>query len=280
MRMIKKETAGAYCLAYRFPLFDYADEKGVINACITGLDEYSEEFFKAAVWSTQREGYFLKLDVCAAEGEGLRLKSDYPELFDTESLPDRNEIFYNITLYENCLPTNKRYDFVFSSGRSSERTDEVVKTAKKAVILSEDEFTGKFFGENAEIVRADELEGEKFLKDSGIEGLALKLFCGFNKNCDEAKKAFFENEFYYRSSAASMLFWSLRKKQGAGTEETKENMMLEHRRWNAFTRTEGYRFGRIRNDREKTHPCLVAWDMLERDIQLYDLNPIRTANRF
>ena len=279
MNLLKKETAAAYSLVYRFPLFDYADENGVINACITGIDPYSREFFKAALWSTQREGYFLNIDVCASQRDCERLKRDYPELFFTETLSDKKEIFYNAALCESSLPKGKSYGFVFSSGRSFERWEEVIKSAKKAVILSEGEFSGKL-GANAEIVRTDELDGEKFLKESGIEALALALFCGFNGDNREKREAFFKNDFYYRSSAASMLFWTIRKKQGASTEETEENMKLEHRRWNAFTRTEGCRWGKIRDDRKKTHPCLVAWDMLEREIQLYDLNPIRTVNRF
>lgn len=277
--MLKRETAAAYGLIYRFPLFDYADENGVINVCVAGIDGYCEEFLKAAVWSTQREGFFLKLDVCTEKSEAERLKREYLELFCTDGLSDKNEIFYDIAFYEDALPKNKSYGFVFSSGRFSDRVKEAVKSAKKAVIIAENGFSSDY-GENTEVVREEELDGEKFLNDSGIEELALRLFCGFNGDSSEKRALFFKNDFYYCSSAASMLFWSLRKKQGADTSESIENMKLEHRRWNAFTRTEGYRFGKIRNDREKIHPCLVAWDMLDRDIQQYDLNPIRTINKY
>ncbi|MBQ7793788.1 MAG: hypothetical protein IJ366_04635 [Clostridia bacterium] len=47
------------------------------------------------------------------------------------------------------------------------------------------------------------------------------------------------------------------------TEEEKYNLRrLEHRRWNAYIRSEGYTYGEIRNDLAKTHNCLVPFDEL------------------
>lgn len=113
-----------------------------------------------------------------------------------------------------------------------------------------------------------------FLKQSGIEQTALSLFLSFEGNRAES---FYENAEYYRSSVASALFWSLRRQQGENISVCESNMQLEHRRWNAYTRTEGYRYGKVRSDTEKTHPSLVAWNMLSGKTQQLDANPIRAA---
>ena len=40
---------------------------------------------------------------------------------------------------------------------------------------------------------------------------------------------------------------------------------VEHIRWNAYMRTEGYRYAKTRNDLAKTHPNLVPTDRLTDD---------------
>ena len=37
---------------------------------------------------------------------------------------------------------------------------------------------------------------------------------------------------------------------------------LEHCRWSAYVRSEGYTYGKKRNDLAKKHPCLVPYDQL------------------
>lgn len=271
MSLPKKETA-AYELVFRFPLFDFADESGVINACIIGADPFSEEYFKAAVWSTQREGYRLNLDIFASPADCKRLEAQYPEVFRTDLLCDRDEIFCNCSAYSG-EPAGGKYSLVFSSGViRGESLEAAVKASKKAIILTESgiaETVG-----NIAYIPKTALDGERFLEESGIEKTALALFLSFEGNTEEH---FYGNAFYYRSSVASALFWSLRRLQGQSISVCESNMRLEHRRWNAFTRTEGYRFGSVRSDTQKTHPCLVSWDMLDRKTQEYDANPIRAA---
>lgn len=273
MSLLKKETAAAYELIFRFPLFEFADENGDISACIIGTDPFSEEFFKAAVWSTQREGYRLNLDIYGSREECERLEMQYPELFHTERLSDSGEIFYNITLISEEKPSGKRYGFAYFSHLSGDGS-ETMNCAKRSLVMKNDT-SAVLYGERAELISEIPPDGERFFRDSGLEDMGLALFGSFN---GANKQLFFENEYYYRSSVASVLFWYLRKKQGLDTTVSEENKMLEHRRWSAFTRTEGYRYGNVRSDAEKLHPCLVAWDMLDRDIQEYDAEPIRTVN--
>ena len=47
------------------------------------------------------------------------------------------------------------------------------------------------------------------------------------------------------------------------TEEEKHTLrLLEHRRWNAYMRSEGFVYSPKRNNLAKTHHCLVTFDLL------------------
>lgn len=50
---------------------------------------------------------------------------------------------------------------------------------------------------------------------------------------------------------------------------------MEHARWNANLLLDGWKFGAIKNDEAKTHPCIVDWEQLPRDVQEWDREPVR-----
>ena len=55
------------------------------------------------------------------------------------------------------------------------------------------------------------------------------------------------------------------------TEEEKwELRELEHRRWNAYMRLEGFTYAKKRNNLAKTHHCLVPFDELSLEEQEKD----------
>jgi len=55
------------------------------------------------------------------------------------------------------------------------------------------------------------------------------------------------------------------------TEEELWNLRrLEHRRWNAYMRSEGYTYAPVRNDLAKVHHCLVPFDDLPLKEQVKD----------
>ena len=98
------------------------------------------------------------------------------------------------------------------------------------------------------------------------------------------EKSFWEFEYNYNSSIASAIHSKAKKKlniPGANVDAetrktavdpvTKEKLYahtidplrrLEHRRWNAYMRTEGYSYGKTRDDIAKIHHCLVPFDAL------------------
>ena len=56
---------------------------------------------------------------------------------------------------------------------------------------------------------------------------------------------------------------SVEKKPSDRTEQEKHVLrLLEHRRWNAYMRSEGYVYSEKRNNLAKTHNCLVTFDLL------------------
>ena len=93
------------------------------------------------------------------------------------------------------------------------------------------------------------------------------------------EKSFWEFEYNYNSSIASAIHSKAKKKLDIpGTEVDSETRKvkyeknfdvidrlrrLEHRRWNAYMRTEGYSFGKKRDDLAKLHHCLVPFDELD-----------------
>lgn len=99
---------------------------------------------------------------------------------------------------------------------------------------------------------------------------------------DKSDEGFWEYEYNYRSSVASAIHKEARNHchvkgndklnqlmaEGKGTDqlsdEEKEFLQcLEHKRWNAYMRGEGYVYGKPRNDMFKQHPCLVDYYSLD-----------------
>lgn len=87
-----------------------------------------------------------------------------------------------------------------------------------------------------------------------------------------SEESFWEYEYNYRSSVASAIHQKMKLLLNipyANVEpdkrpEKERDMLrkLEHCRWSAYVRSEGYTRGEIRNDLAKKHPCLVPYDDL------------------
>lgn len=92
-------------------------------------------------------------------------------------------------------------------------------------------------------------------------------------------------DYNCRSSVASAIHRKMKvlcgipgieKEPEARTEEERQALrILEHRRWNAYMRSEGYVYGGTtektgRNDLAKTHNCLVPFSQLPYKEQIKD----------
>ena len=50
---------------------------------------------------------------------------------------------------------------------------------------------------------------------------------------------------------------------------------LEHGRWNMERLRNGWRYGKVRDESQRIHDCLVSWDELSTDIKPYDRDSVR-----
>ncbi|MBQ2823434.1 MAG: hypothetical protein IJF18_02535 [Oscillospiraceae bacterium] len=118
------------------------------------------------------------------------------------------------------------------------------------------------------------------LIDSPIEKMGRKMFLMWNNGGNTASSEktdysdFYDFEFNYRSSISASLFWQIRKKLGMNIEVSEENKHLEHQRWNAYMRSEGFRYSPKRNDVARLHHNLVPFDDLDDATKEYDAYPI------
>ncbi len=112
----------------------------------------------------------------------------------------------------------------------------------------------------------DSLFSCETIRSSSLEREALARHLQSGKEED-----FWNHDYNYRSSMASALHRRMKIACGIpgaalppeerSEEERLALRILEHRRWNAYVRSEGYRLG-PRDDLAKTHPCLVPFDEL------------------
>ena len=78
-----------------------------------------------------------------------------------------------------------------------------------------------------------------------------------------------------RASAKPVLFTAFTEGPGGEIERMAE---LEHGRWNVERLRDGWRYGPVKDEQNKIHPCLVPWDVLpdgETGVKKYDRNAVR-----
>ena len=117
---------------------------------------------------------------------------------------------------------------------------------------------------------------EKVIIDPELDSAGLRIHSRYNPRLGE----FWKFEYNYRSSIASAVHKKLREElgvPGAGKEEDdwtpeerRVNESIEHRRWNAYMRSEGFVYSgspdrASRNDLAKTHNNLVPFDELSEE---------------
>lgn len=125
-----------------------------------------------------------------------------------------------------------------------------------------DDYGIQFIGSMGEKYSLRAIEQEELEAD----GLEVHLFWVKNAPADKVQKsqaAYEKFEYYRRASAAQALHIRFREDLGLLYEDDLEKgKILEHKRWNAYMRAEGYVFGKETNDIAKTHNNLKPYCQL------------------
>lgn len=146
----------------------------------------------------------------------------------------------------------------------------------KAVIRSARNFAGQPYNINY-IGDTESFYSERVILDSSAEEDAFKRHCAYCDGDKDKEEDFWRYEYGYRSSMASAVHAVARIKCGIAGADKRENELtdservtietIEHRRWNAYMRAEGYIYSgsperASRNDLAKMHNNLVEYSSL------------------
>jgi hypothetical protein len=277
-----------------------------ISAVVVGMGKHGVEMTKALAWFCQMDGYkavINSFDISeSAESEFVSL---CPELMD-EKFNGRfdleGETQYSIKVHSGINVNTKEFDDVIASlpkityvfvalGNDEQNISAAVKLRTlllrlgtkptiQAVVYNSDKAEALIGVKNFKNMPYDidfigDLKtsySENVIIDSEVEEKALARHMMWG---DE--KDFWQYDYNYNSSIASAIHREMkilcdipgvRKAPADRSEEELWGLRrLEHRRWNAYMRSEGYSFGGDktpagRNDLAKIHHCLVPFDEL------------------
>ena len=291
------------------------EEDGIkkINAFVIGMGMRGTEMVKALSWFGQMDGYRLEINAFEKdENAKSKFTSLCPELmkfsgvFDVEGETqylinihggiDVETVEFDEMFMKSCAPT-----YIFISLGDDERNvgvamklrmlcerigckakiqTVVINSGKSEALKDMTNFSGKkydidFIGDNRSSY------SEKVILGTDLEDKALARHLRYG---DAA--SFWQYNYNYRSSVASAIHYKMKKlcnipgvelTPDKRNETDKVNIrILEHRRWNAYVRSEGYVWGGStdkalgRNDLAKKHNNLVPFWDLPPEVQAYD----------
>ena len=307
VRKINEIQDVIYNFMYNKPMLNYVDSsKKQINLAVIGAGSYGEEFVKAALWSGQDLRYKLNINVFDIKPIKEQFSINYPELVNTEMLWDCNEINYKIKFFDNRdvfetkiedISEMKSVRVVFVALGDNNKNYEAsvylrecfsrmgikpeIYTITTDANLKDKEITTYKKEESYEIGFIYPHDIFSCQDRKVLEEMGKRLFAEWNgKKLSENNgdySDFYHFDFHYRSSVAAAMFWDIRQRLYGNVKVTDENKRLEHWRWNAYTRTEGYRYGEPRDNIAKLHNNLKPYDELDEETKKFDEYPIRAA---
>ncbi len=286
-----------------------------VGAVVVGMGGYGSEMIKALSWFCQMDGYSLEINAFDKdEFAEDKFIAKCPELM-SPSLNGKDiegEARYNIKIHPKTEVATKsfyeklskieRISYVLVSLGDDELNIQTatelrtyfeargIKPTIQAVVNSyglcdmlegvtnfkKQEYKIEFIGSYKDSYT------ESVVISSEIERDAMKIHRKYGDSADN----FWRYDYNYRSSIASAIHNKVRIAlgiKGAGkredeltAEEKTALQCLEHRRWNAYMRSQGYSFSgsqnpETRNDLGKLHHDLVSYDLLDKGEQLKDL---------
>lgn len=285
-----------------------------INAVVIGMGQHGTEMTKALSWFCQMDGYRAHIN-CFDRDKAARsaFTSLCPELMAPRFngvFDMKGETQYEISIHSDIDVHTKEFDdmiaalprttYVFVALGNDELN---ISTAVKlrllfarlgyypkiqAVVYNTDKKEAltdisNFKKQKYDIDFIGDLRSsysENVIIDSDVEDKALERHIKWG-----SEKEFWQYDYNYNSSIASAIHKEMKKKCNIPgidkepddrTEEERWPLReLEHRRWNAYMRSEGYIYGGTiepegRNDIAKMHNFLVPFDKLPLKEQMKD----------
>lgn len=285
-----------------------------INAVVVGMGQYGVEMTKSLSWFTQMDRYLAEINVFDADPKaGERFASLCPELMEFSGKLDiKGESRYTINIHSGVDVDTLSFDKFISSlpeatyvfvalGEDEKNISAAVKlrslyeklgnkpviqavvcnSEKKEALFDAANFKGQKY--NIDFIGDMKTSySEKVILGSDVEEQALRRHTKWGRESD-----FWRYNYNYKSSMASAIHRKMKILCGiAGSdkdpsERTESELwalrILEHCRWNAYMRSEGYVYGGTveksgRNDLAKMHNCLVPFDELPLEEQIKDDN--------
>ncbi len=281
-----------------------------ISAAIIGMGQHGTEMCKALAWFCQMTGYRVEIDCFDIDSDTeSKFRSLCPELmderynrFDTPegeaeykinihsgidvatttfdekitSLGGLTYVFVSLGTDEQNISTAIKLRTLFERGGMKPRINSIVYNSDKSAAMNG---ITNYRGQRYDIDFVGDLKtsySAKVVLDSDVEEAALLRHLKWSDD----EKPFWQYSYNYRSSVASAIHRKMKihcripgiKLDPKDRKESDRRLIrvLEHCRWNAYMRAEGYCFGEERNDLAKQHPNLVEFDKLPLEVQEFD----------
>ena len=280
-------------------------ENKKISAVIVGLGQHGTEMLKALAWFCQMDGYHVEIDAFDVDEKAEdKFSAIAPDLMSKEynGVAVPGEIDYTIRIHSGCDVSTKSFadeiaklteaTYVFVSLGSDDANIKAAadlrmmferinaKPIIQSIVYSAydknalEEVTN-YRGQRYDISFVGDrhtIYSEAVIMKSDLEEDALRRHLKWGKEDD-----FWQYEYNYNSSVASAIHMRARiacgipgaeKKEADLTDEERDIIQrLEHRRWNAYMRSEGYIYSKSRdkssrNDLAKMHNDLVNFSLL------------------
>ncbi len=283
---------------------DHPDGVKRINAVVVGMGQHGTEMTKALSWFCQMDGYLVEINSFDLENLAEdRFVAECPELMkfsgkldiegearytihihsgvDTtgasfyntvENLPQTTYVFIALGNDEKNIATAVKLRAIFERlGQKPVIQALVYNSDKKEALAGITNFKGQEYGIDF-IGDMNSSYSEDVILGSDVEEEAKKRHMVWGSESE-----FWQYNYNYKSSIASAIHKKMKKLCGIpGVEKEPKDReekelwalrILEHRRWNAYMRSEGYVYGGTveksgRNDLAKMHNCLVPFDQL------------------
>lgn len=287
----------------------YSDQEKMISAVVLGMGEHGIEMAKALPWFCQMDGYRVYINLFDKnKNVKTSFAEKCPELMDDKHNKDfttEGEAHYSIDIHDETdvetmdfwqrmkkipvvtyvyialgndeinIRTAVKLRSWFEKEGMNPQIDALVQDTDKAKAL---EGITNYSGQAYHINFIGDLQtsySENVILRSDVEEAALARHMKWGE-----EEAFWKYEYNYQSSVASAIHHKMKILCGLpGAEkvpnerEEKDRIslrVLEHRRWNAYMRTEGYVYAVNRNNLAKTHDCLVKFADLSQKEQEKD----------